>query len=602
MSSEQRLDVRIPRQSADSTKRFLQDPRATAIWLRELPLANIGETARLVFKSLTELSHLETPDLDRLRVAEQFREPVQFLGQNLVVRYVDAAFPVATKTRKVALLNREIHSELAIESKIILSHQSELPRDDVDRKLVAVAAARALRYLHAVLLHSALVYEPYPSGTWHEIHQIFEFTRRLGLDAVAVKDGTDAQPGTATARELYLRCLLFAVVPPYRMRQRDMLVLTDALPDWAPLARLLPLSHAQAPGTVFVVDTARDEPPTYKQARRPHSGAKAYLLSTQDLAQLLRKMIENALPSEDRQLGGAGVPKPLLRQLVQAWGTGPARRFVRTRLNFDLELVIGMDNVYSMLRSLSAAHAPGEAGPSSEDMDIDENSMLEELSQFTASIFAEPESSAFEMTLSDDDSVFMHTEPSRAETPGTTVRSIPAPADKPPATFLLRTINESAGGYCLSWEGFGVPQVKVGELVGVRSAKFPERFGVGAVRWMKNEPSHSAQLGIEMLSPSSHAVDIETRGNEPALPRKGLLLPAQKHSGEPVSLLAPPLMFRADQELLIDEGSGPSPVRLTEVVETSGAFTRFHFERLEDKTLPEDEEPDRGFESLWKSL
>ncbi len=206
------------------------------------------------------------------------------------------------------------------------------------------------------------------------------------------------------------------------------------------------------------------------------------------------------------------------------------------------------------------------------------------------------------MTLSEDDSVFLHTQPIRGEAPESNAWSNPSPAEKPPATFRLRTINESAGGYCLSWEGHGVPQAKIGELVGVRSAKYPERFGVGVVRWMKNEPALSAQLGIEMLSPSSHAVDLQTRGNNPAPPRKGLLLPAQKHSGEPASLLAPPLTFRAGQEILIDEGSGAYPVGLTEVLETSGAFTRFHFERLEEETPPEDEEWGQGFDNLWKSL
>ncbi len=359
--------------------RFLTDTKATAIWLKELPLANIGETARLVFKALTELSHLDLPDLERLRVAEQFREPVRFLGQNLFVRYVDAAFPVASKTRKVALLNREIHSELAVASKIILSHQSQLARQDVDRKLVAVAAARALRYLQAVLLHSALVYEPYPTGAWHEIHQIFEFIRSLGLDTVAVKDGVEPQPGTATARELYLRCLLFALVPPYRMRQRDMLVLMDSLPGWAPVARLLPFSDERTAGAVFLVDTARDEPPAYRQAHKRQPAAGAFVLSTRELAQLLRKMIETAPAGEDRQLGRGGASKPLLRQLVQAWGNGPARRFVRTRLNFDLDLVIGMEGVHALLRSLSATHATPQQGASGDELDVEDNSMLEEL-------------------------------------------------------------------------------------------------------------------------------------------------------------------------------------------------------------------------------
>ncbi len=457
MSSDKPMELGIPPQKADPAKRFLTDPKAVTAWLEDLPLANIGETARLVYRALADLTHLEVPDLPRVRVAEELREAVRFLGRNLLPRYVDAAFPLPTKTRKIALLNREIHGELATAYKIVLLHQSKLPAPKLDRKLVALAAARALRYLQAVSLHSALIYEPPPPGTWREIHEIFEFIRRLGLDEVAVGDGVEPQPGSATPRDLYLRALLFSLVPPYRMRQRDMLSLADLLPAWAPLARLLPLSEARASSASVVVPTAADEPPSYRAANGKEPAAATYALITHEIGEVLRRMIEGSTAEPTQSLGALKASKSLLRQLIQAWGAGPTRRFVRTRLNFDLDLVIGMDNVHALLYSLR--NRPDSDDQAVTPEQVEEDSVLEELTAFTASIRVDSEPSALDMSLAEDDSIFFFAQAPRTDTPprvesafAPTAAAKALPAEPPP-TFHLRTINESAGGYCLSWAG-----------------------------------------------------------------------------------------------------------------------------------------------------
>ncbi|MGD2084396.1 MAG: hypothetical protein PVF91_15650 [Chromatiales bacterium] len=602
MSTESPLDLNIPEQTGNGADRgHLVDPRKTGVWIQDLPLANIGETARRIYGAVTELNRITMPDVNRIKVAEQLREPVTFIAQNLQTHYMDAPFPLQPRVRKIALLNRALHNELAVAYKIIIAGRARAGalRGKTDRKLLAIAGVRALRALHSLVLHAALVYEPAPEGTWREMHRIFGLLDAIGLRRISVKDPSESGRGSITAEELYRRSLLFSLVSPYRMRQREMVALERALPEWGQHTALTPLSQVRPGEHAFVIDPQSDEPAVYRTLAPEDVGAKGYVFRTEPLALRVRRLVEDADNTDQRTLGGSVLPKPLLRQLAQAWGSAPKRQFVRTRLNFDLELTIGLDDVHELLRGLALqrSDATEPQDPSGDD------DTFEALGQFTARLTGET-GSPFDLDIADEDSVFLHAQSTVLDSDSGPSWSA-APDDRDaPRTYTFRTVNESAGGYCISWQGDEVPRVKVGEVIGIRSVKSPSQFAIAVIRWMKNEHDEGQQLGIQMLASDSSAAEVQPSGKPNEAPRRAILLPPPRGSDGPAGVLVPPLAFKAGQTVLLIEGGQSRKARLAQLVETTGAFSQFQLQELKRPSV-EPSSPVRGdepFDSLWDDL
>ena len=162
----------------------------------------------------------------------------------------------------------------------------------------------------------------------------------------------------------------------------------------------------------------------------------------------------------------------------------------------------------------------------------------------------------------------------------------------------------------------------VGELIGIQTTKGHNQFGVGLVRWMRSNPHESMRVGLQMIAPNAIAVTatrdsngsgVRTSGGAAvarigASRQKCLLLPEVGTSGQPTSIICPSFAFKVGDILSVDDGDNSHDVKLTRLLESSGAITQFQFIYLGQPELPEetDEEDDLGddadFESLWTTL
>src|SRR3569833_1808199 len=82
-------------------------------WVAALPLANLGETCRLIFTSLTAINAADAAVAQRFKALEHLRDTLRYLDNVLTRRYAGTAFPLPTKTRKVAVLLGEMQLEMA---------------------------------------------------------------------------------------------------------------------------------------------------------------------------------------------------------------------------------------------------------------------------------------------------------------------------------------------------------------------------------------------------------------------------------------------------------------------------------------------------------
>ena len=608
MEIQNTLGLKIPERTAAPAGSFLLNPKEVSAWVGSLPMANVGETSRQVFKTIVEFNRLDIPNLSRIKIAELFRSPIQYISGNLHKYYFDAPFPLSAKNRKIAVLNRELYTELALAYKVFIETMISGRAGKFDRKLLIIAIHRVMRFLSMVIYQSVIVYDPIPATVWKEIHRLYAYAEQNNIQDLPVKDGTNDNAANTIA-DLYKQILLFSISAPYRMRQREIEQIMGSLQSWGSLANLEAAEVSSLTPYQFVTRLASDSPPMHNALETKELSNRCRILNTQPLVQSLRESFDK-LPTES---GGSEVTKEnlqlskhLLRQLIQVFSSAPKREFVRTKLNFELKIATGITAIHSLL---TIGKEPEETGVEQQpDNDLDW------VEQPTGNILNRQLYTVTEQKLTldgYDESIQETIIASSVGYPGLGQSSAPTWAsnqvEQQVETFACKTINESAGGYCINWQGLNAPKIKIGEVIGIQSATNKNQFGIGISRWLRNIPGHGLQLGMQMISPSSTAVQIRHLDDNDlsSNSQKGLLLPELKSSEQPASLILPTLPFKVGDLIMVIDGNGERKAKLTRLLETTGAFTQFQFTYLSVRAIDEDSQqsttnPD--FDNIWSML
>ncbi len=604
MENRNSLGLQIPEQMAAPADSFLVSPREVAAWIDALPLANIGETSRQVFKTLVEFNRLEVPDPSRLRIAELMRKPVDYICANLRKYFFDAAFPLSAKNRKIAVLNRELYAELANAYKIYVENMICSRAGKPDRKLLVVAFHRAIEALYMVAYQSAVVYDPYPATLWRELHRLYAYAEQNTIHDIPVKEPSQGKKGTSTIREIYCRALLFSICSPYSLRQREISQLDRVLPEWTRLTRLGMPESSSTSGSRFIVRLGSDEPPIHSELQAREPSKRCRTLDCSALVKRLQEQLNQGPASTPISGRDPMLEHNLLRKLIEILSNAPKRGFVRTKLNFELRTAVGLSAIHALLRQEEEQPVKEEPLQPGGGMDwLNQASSIPGLGLGRYTLNENRLSLEQQNLLSEEQFTLGG------------IRSQGSAHDAAPAwtsigreqefePFVCKTINESAGGYCILWQGADAPRIKVGELIGIQSATQKNQFGIGVSRWMKNMPGQGLLLGMEMIAPSSRPVSVrpmDVDSGQP--PQKGLLLPELKAAGQPSCLLLPILPFKVGHELWLEDDSGERQIRLTRLLESSGAFSRFEYSYTSSKSSGNNRGDDEtDFDTIWSTL
>ena len=604
MENKSRLGLYIPEQTPMRQGSFLDDPERVGEWINSLPIANVGETARRVFKALVELNRMELSPATRIKVTELFHRPINHISEGLRKYYYDVTFPLAAKSHKVAVLNRELHAELAIAYKIFIEEILESGSTrKLDRKLLVIAIHRTLRQLARVLYHSVIVYEPYPKGVWREIHRLYRYAEKSGAEELPVKE-TPGGSSVSSIQDIYLRSLLFAACSPYRLRQPEIAALHQRLPEWSGHLILGKVDQRSRAATLFISKLDSDRPPGHISIQERPFDRHCRQLDTSGLVSHLRTIAADLAESErgDSSFGPAPFSARLLHKLMAVLSSRPERRYVRTRLNFELNTAAGIPAIHAMTRQSGPE-------PSVEEPETGEQE-LDDLEWFTRSgerplintpLYgqgpggSEPTIGSLDDPM-DEAALGGANESLSLQDSDAPVWTLTAER-KIPDPFNCKTDNESAGGYCILWHGPGTPPIKVGEVLGIQSTSDRYRFAIGIIRWMRNVPIHGLQVGVEFIARESAPVlagRVAGNGEEGAL--KCLLLPGNPAQEISQTLITPPLPFHSEDRIWIDDGHNRREVELTRLIDSSGAFSRFQFVTLDQGA------DTTSFDDIWSEL
>ncbi|MCF6281374.1 MAG: hypothetical protein L3J28_04040 [Candidatus Polarisedimenticolaceae bacterium] len=607
---DHRLELYIPVQKETDGQNYLLQPKPLKAWIEGLPWANVGEISKQIYKGLIEFNRSRVSQKECLVIVELFRKPVSFVTKNLEKHFIDTGFPLSKRSRKIANLTYELSSELAIAYKIAINHFLHASRlDKTEKKWLVLAIHHAIFYLSKVIIQSALVYDPVSPRIWYEINGLFDYAKRHGLEQVKVKDvSNDKADVYSTIADIYKQILLFSLASPGRLRQREILQLSTLLQQWGPYAELQERDQQADLSNKFLVLVDKDSPPVHLSLAKSNSAntdERQLILDTTTLLEKVGEQLSSAEEQDDR-LACELTSNRLLRRFIQPWSTAPQREFVRTQLNFELNVAVGLNAIYTLLESANSNES-GVSDELKEDMNWLDQPVAEE-GPMGWSLENHSRTSAFTLTPIED-SLDIRRGDFEDFGPQSRDRHEPDPvvplwggANEQETliceTYKFRTINESAGGYCLDWRSGEPSMVRVGELIGIQSPSISGQYGVAAIRWILTQGEQGLQAGVEMLAPSARPVEVGVDDEFQVC----LLLPGVGGSEQQSnSLITSPHAFQPNSNLTINEKSCQRPIRLLRMLESTGAFSRYQFNYL-DLAEEASEEESAGFDNLWSSL
>jgi cyclic-di-GMP-binding protein len=600
------MQLSVPNRTAPRDGAFDSRPASVKSWIDALPMANIGETTRLLYAAINDLNHQDIPAAQRFKALEMLHRPVQYVGEHMKKHFVGQALPLPVKNLKIARLSRDMSLAMATGYKILVTEQIAADGRK-DKKLLLACLQRALRHLSQVLLKTYQAYEPCPPPVWLEMHSLYRYAENNNLHRSPVSEGANPENRSSTISDTYKQILLLALACPYRLRHGEAESVYNVLQEWAALSELEALDPARE--ALFSVNLDADQPPAYRVRSDDRARSdSSRLLDTRRLAARVRKALTERKQSAGKNRQGA-LRENTLRRLMLSWGIMPKRRFSRARDHSQVIVSMGLSSIHYFV---SGEVAFNEASPELEcyrELGAIPQLHYREPAYFSARITRESRGKTpdvWEMNYR------IEGVPDPSNTELAVARAAAGmPIDTSHCTQSWKMVNVSAGGYCMLWDNPETTRAQVGELLGIREESDPDTFHwrLGVIRWLKFEDKRGLELGVQMLSPGAVAIAarMDTRNRRDQDYTRGLLLPEIASIQQRASVLLPSPPFKVGDTAIANCHGRDVRVKLTELVENTGSFAQFQFESLGEIELAKQRQQPhkpapKDYDDVWELL
>jgi len=616
------MQLSVPNRTRPKNGSFDSKPASVKNWIDHLPMANVGETTKLLYKALNDLNHQDIPAQQRFKALELMQLPVRFVTDHMKKHIIGKPLPPAMKTLKITHLSREITHALATGYKVLVMEQiAGVGRKD--RKLLVTAIHRSIKLLGLVLLKAFQVYEPYPTSVWLEIHSLYRYAESNNLHRSKVMDAVAATQHNSTVTDIYKQILLLALSCPYRLRHGEAEDIYNTLEDWAGYSDLKTLEAR--PNALFAVNLDADEPPSYLVLRDTNGNCRTTrTLETGRLAERIRKAM-----GESQEARPTRIKRATLRHLMLAWGVMPKRRYSRVKDHSQVIVSMGLSSIHYFVSGEAAFNPAAVSDECHTDLAPDTvlAPHIEQPAHFNAHNLQGERTNqpdVWEMsyrmkgeTSSSDSGFDVMNYQMEGEAPTSNLETAVARAasgmriNPSHHTQNWKMVNISAGGYCLLWDNLETTRAQVGELLGIREESDPDTFHwrLGVIRWLKFVDKHGLELGVQMLSPGAVAIAgrPDRKGAKNDEFTRGLLLPEIATLQQCATLLLPSPPFRVGDTAIINCHGKNVRVELTKLVENTGSFAQFQFTALGEVKLPGEKKSagkpaSNDFDDVWELL
>lgn len=506
-------------------------PKHVQEWLDALPLANVGDAARRISDALATLNRSKIPDETRLKLLEQYRATIISLQPSLEEQYAGMALPLPEKNRSLAICARQLQVELAYGYKIVLLDHLNKKLTLGQPKYLPLVIQRAIHALASILTTCYQSYAPTPAGAWSEMHQLYRHAVQHHM-----QDEEIAPAGSKVSiNSTYKEALLLSLADPYHLLQGQVAHVLDYLARFSGQASLLPLlATAEHPVGFFLIRLDTDKPPkAIAQNVTAADPRTDILLNTVELARTLHYQLQKLEAGSDpNKLGLPAAAlqlqyREMMRGLIQHWGIAPKRFFNRVRKAAALEIVVGVRAIHHFLNPMLGAR--------------------------------QTEVHDAEITLRLSSS------------------AIDTSSQQSYTSTSWLVLNESAGGMAMSKEPQSNVQVRVGEILGVRTDRSAE-WNIVLVRWVHSKDAAHLELGAQMLAPTAAAVVLSpTLGSESNIRIPALLLPAIPSLNRPALLTVSRGTYAPQREFRLLRSEGDVRIRASQLSSHTNSVEIFEF-------------------------
>jgi hypothetical protein len=517
----QRLVHGLPERHAPAKTSFSTDAKVLRQWLAQLPLANPGATARLLIGALREMNQLRIEPQQRLDALEMLRPQVDRIVATLIKQVIGDSFPLPPQKQKLGELAQDFEHELAM-GYCATVYDFCAPAGAVPflrGKSVTLALTRALQHRGACLYQAYLRYHAPPSGAWQNMHDLFRFAVAVKADDKAVDDPVHG--AQTNVRLAYAHALLFALCNPYRFTQRENSDIYALTRIWSEHCGL---RQGRAPDGAIAIRTDNDRSIGYLPEERETPEAGLWAFEINGLVRFLDGHLAMLPPGTlNAQFGLRGGPVVqthayFVERLMQLWSNRAERGQQRLPAGHMLDAVIGLHDLHYVL-----------AG------NLDFDSFLRKTRGVTISLQESEYVAAW-------------------AGPGAATVYI----KHPPA----RVMDQSLRGYRLLWERIEGMRVKVGELVGLATLAEDDDaqdWMIGAIRWLRIDPSGTLETGVELLARRATPVAVRSMNGSMAAGAtlRGVLLDTLESEGALGAIMVPQLFDHELREIELTKPGDP---------------------------------------------
>jgi hypothetical protein len=482
----QRLRESIPEPRARNDGKFHADPKRVRDWVTALPRASVQATQAELDRALANLARQSLSGNTRLGVLEELRPAVVESIDLLQQSYAGSALPLTAVKAQAAqaaedlhLLMAQAYRKAAVE---ICAPSGSVPM--LRGGSVAQCLQRSAWHFSRALAVAWRIYRAPGIGLWQGLHRVFGFAASSKLETKTVEDKY-AGPNT-DVHSIYLQTLLMAVTNPLAFSQGEQDTLWQIVRTFSPSCALL---RKPPEDNAPVVPEDADRGPGPGAKDESHSqwlDLRPFMRAVDEALGRVRDGHADLVPQRGM---GIRFPVEALLRLKRSFGLASARTHKRLDASHELRTVIGLSCVHFYLA--------GERD--------------------------------FDTFMRQAASHSVHVVDRASWAAGTT------DAARVPV-FVARVLDQSLGGYRVTWDNANQIRARVGELVGITLATEDEEpdWMIGVLRWLRYEPDGGLSAGVELLSRQASAIGLRVfdRGGAARAPTRALEIESVDLEGE----------------------------------------------------------------------
>lgn len=321
---------------------FELTPRKVALWVKNLPMANVGDSSQRVYRLLVDINQAILDADKRLSILNTIEPVASKLIASLEKQYINNRIALTEKQKKVAALLQAIQTELSIGyHSVIESYFGEIDLKRSQRKQMATALLLAIKFHGHVILRCYQLYASIPKRVWRELYCLYQISRNLELHESKIS--TEAFGKDESIDNIFCQIMLMSVASPYQLRQREIDMLWQILPELVESVSLK--THAYNKHH-YVIALSGSQPPVHKSLYKSNDNDITLKLTAFEAVDKLNMML--AQVHEVNQNSSRKIM--LIKHLIQCWNQGAHRAFARTGCEGSANISFGLGATHYHLK------------------------------------------------------------------------------------------------------------------------------------------------------------------------------------------------------------------------------------------------------------